>query len=343
MRAVRLVGVGKSVVAQEVGVPQPGRLEALVRVKAAGICHSDAHYRSGVTKTGALPVTFGHEVAGIVEVVGPEVTSVAPGDRVAVHYLVACGDCHHCRSGQEQFCPTGQMIGKHRDGGWAEFLCMPERNLFVLPAHVSLEHGAVMMCSSSTSLHALKKARLEGGETVAVFGIGGLGASAVQLAWAMGARDVFAVDANPVKLDLAASFGARPVSASQGDPAAEIRRLTSGRGVDVAVEVVGLPETMRWAVQSLAPRGRAAIAGLSDRTFEIASYTELLGREAEVIGVADHLAREMPLLLEFASRGALDLARVVTRRVPLDAAVIDGVLDELDRYGDHVRTVIVFD
>ena len=343
MRAVRLVGVGKSVVAQEIDVPQPGRLEALVRVKAAGICHSDAHYRSGVTKTGPLPVTFGHEVAGIVEVVGPEVTRVAPDDRVAVHYLVACGDCHHCRSGQEQFCPTGQMIGKHRDGGWAEFICMPERNLFVLPAHVPLEHGAVMMCSSSTSLHALKKARLEGGETVAVFGVGGLGASAVQLAWAMGARDVFAVDANPVKLELAAGFGARPVSASQGDPAAEIRRLTGGRGVDVAVEVVGLPETMRWAVQSLAPRGRAAIAGLSDRTFEIASYTELLGREAEVIGVADHLAQEMPLLLEFASRGALDLTRVITRRVPLEAAVIDGVLDELDRYGDHVRTVIVFD
>lgn len=343
MRAVRLVGVGKSVVAQEIDVPQPGRLEALVRVKAAGICHSDAHYRSGVTKTGPLPVTFGHEVAGIVEVVGPDVTRVAPGDRVAVHYLVACGDCHDCRSGQEQFCPTGQMIGKHRDGGWAEFICMPERNLFVLPARVSLEHGAIMMCSSSTSLHALKKARLEGGETVAVFGIGGLGASAVQLAWAMGARDVFAVDANPVKLDLAASFGACPVSASQGDPAAEIRRLTGGRGVDVAVEVVGLPETMRWAVQSLAPRGRAAIAGLSDRTFEIASYTELLGREAEVIGVADHLAQEMPLLLEFASRGALDLTRVITRRVPLEAAVIDGVLDELDRYGDHVRTVIVFD
>lgn len=200
-----------------------------------------------------------------------------------------------------------------------------------------------MMCSSSTSLHALKKARLAGGETVAVFGIGGLGSSAVLLARALGARDVFAVDMNPVKLDVAAALGAHPVSASTADPAAEIRRLTGGRGVDVAVEVIGLPETMRWAVQSLAPLGRAAIAGLSNRTFEIASYTELLGREAEVIGVNDHLAQEMPLLMEFARRGALDLTPVITRRVPLDAAVIDGVLDELDRYGDHVRTVVVFD
>jgi len=343
MRAVRLVEVGKPVIMQDVELPRPGRGEALVRVKAAGICHSDAHYRSGVTKTGPLPVTFGHEVAGVVEAVGPEVTRVAPGDRVAAHYLIACGECHHCRSGHEQFCPTCQMIGKHRDGGWADFICLPDRNFYVLPANVSLEHGAVMMCSSSTTLHALKKARLQGGETVAVFGIGGLGASAVQLARAMGARDVYAVDANRVKLELAATLGAEPVDASGGDPVAEIRRRTGGRGVDVTVEVVGLPETMRQAVRSLAVCGRAAIAGLSNRTFEIASYVELLGVEAEVIGVSDHLAQEMPLLMEFARRGALDLTRVITRRVPLDAGIINGVLDELDRYGDHVRTVIVFD
>lgn len=343
MRTVRLAEVGKPVIMQDVEVARPAGRDALVRVKAAGICHSDAHYRSGVTRTGPLPVTLGHEVAGIVETVGPEVTGVVPGDRVAVHYLVACGDCQHCRAGHEQFCPTGQMIGKHRDGGWADVICVPERNLFVLPANVSLEHGAVMMCSSSTSLHALRKARLVGGESVAVFGIGGLGASALQLARAMGAQDVFAVDVNPVKLDLAASLGAHPINAAHGDPVAEIRRLTGGRGVDVAVEVVGLSATMRQAVQSLAPRGRAAIAGLSNRTFEIASYVELLGTEAEVIGVADHLAGEMPLLMDFASRGALDLTRVITRRVPLDAAVIDGVLDELDRYGDHVRTVVVPD
>jgi threonine dehydrogenase-like Zn-dependent dehydrogenase len=175
---------------------------------------------------------------------------------------------------------------------------------------------------------------------VAVFGVGGLGASAVQLAMAMGALEVFAVDINPVKLALAASFGAVPVNAAEGDPVREIRRRTGGRGVDVSVELVGLPVTMRQAVQALAVQGRAAIAGLSDRTFEIASYTELLGTEAEVIGVADHLAQEMPQLLEFAVRGKLNLEKVITRRVPLDAAIVDGVLDELDRYGDHVRTVI---
>jgi propanol-preferring alcohol dehydrogenase len=217
---------------------------------------------------------------------------------------------------------------------------MPERSLFQLPPEISLEQGAVMMCSSSTSLHALKKARLRGGDTVAVFGVGGLGASAVQLAMAMGALEVFAVDINPVKLALAERFGAVPVNATEGDPVREIRRRTGGRGVDVSVELVGLPVTMRQAVQALAVQGRAAIAGLSDRTFELASYTELLGTEAEVIGVADHLAQEMPQLLEFAVRGKLNLEKVITRRVPLDAGIVDGVLDELDRYGDHVRTVI---
>jgi D-arabinose 1-dehydrogenase-like Zn-dependent alcohol dehydrogenase len=338
MRAIRLVAQKKPVVMQEIDVPRPGRKDVLVRVKAAGICHSDAHYRSGVTRTGPLPVTLGHEVAGIVEEVGSEVARFKPGDRVSVHYLASCGDCHHCSRGSEQFCGTAQMIGKHREGGWADYISMPERSLFHLPPEISLEQGAVMMCSSSTSLHALKKARLRGGDTVAVFGIGGLGASAVQLAKAMGALEVFAVDINPVKLALAESFGAVPVNAAQGDPVQEIRRRTGGRGVDVSVEVVGLPVTMRQAVQVLAVR--AAIAGLSDRTFELASYTELLGTEAEVIGVADHLAREMPQLLEFAVRGRLNVEKVITRRVPLDAAIVDGVLDELDRYGDHVRTVI---
>ena len=341
MRAVRLAELRKPVVMEDVDVPRPRAKDVLVQVKAAGICHSDAHYRSGVTRTGPLPVTLGHEVAGIVETVGSAVTRFEKGDRVSVHYLVACGDCHHCRRGFEQFCSTGQMVGKHRDGGWADYICVPERSLISLPPDVSLEQGAVMMCSSSTSFHALKKARLQGGETVAVFGIGGLGASALQLAKAMGALDVFAVDVNPVKLALAERFGAHPVNAAESDPVKEIRRQTGGRGVDVAVEVVGLPVTMRQAVQSLAVHGRAAIAGLSDRTFEIASYAELLGTEAEVIGVADHLAQEMPLLLEFARRGTLDLTKVITRRVPLEAVIIDGVLDELDAFGNHVRTVIV--
>ncbi len=341
MRAIRLFEQKRPLKMQEIEIPRLDARELLIRVKAAGICHSDAHYRSGVTKVGPMPVTLGHEVAGVVEQVGSDVSRFKSGDRVCVHYLVSCGECHYCSRGSEQFCKSGKMIGKFRDGGWADFISMPERSVYHLPPEISIEQGAVMMCSSSTSLHALKKARLKGGETVAVFGIGGLGSSALQLARAMGALQVFAVDINPVKLKLAESLGAVPIDAAQGDPVRAIRKHTDGRGVDVAVEVLGLPTTMRQAVQSLAIQGRAAIAGLSDRTFEIASYTELLSAEAEVIGVADHLAQELPLLLEFAQQGKLNLKNVITRTVPLDADVINGVLDELDRYGDHVRTVIV--
>lgn len=341
MRAIRLFEQKKPLKMQEIEIPLLDTRDILIRVKAAGICHSDAHYRSGVTKVGPMPVTLGHEVAGVVEKIGSDVTRFKAGDRVCAHYLISCGECHYCSRGSEQFCKSGKMIGKHRDGGWADYINMPERSVFHLPQEIPIEHGAVMMCSSSTSLHALKKARLKGGETAAIFGVGGLGASALQLAMAMGALQVFAVDINPVKLKLAAGFGAIPIDASQGDPVAEIWKRTDGKGVDVAVEVLGLPTTMRQAVQSLAIQGRAAIAGLSDRTFEIASYAELLGKEAEVIGVADHLAQEMPLLLEFGQQGKLNLKDVITRTVPLDADAINSVLDELDRYGDHVRTVIV--
>jgi D-arabinose 1-dehydrogenase-like Zn-dependent alcohol dehydrogenase len=340
MRAIRLMEPGKPAKMQEIDVPRPGASDVLVRVKAAGVCHSDAHYRSGVTKAGPLPVTLGHEVAGVVEETGSAVSTLAAGDRVCIHYLTSCGRCYYCSRGNEQFCGTGKMIGKHRDGGWAEYICMPERSVFRLPSEIPVDHGAVMMCSSSTALHALLKARLQPGETVAVFGVGGLGSSAVQLARACGAFQVFAVDINPAKLERAEGWGAVPIHASGSDPVAEIRRRTEGRGVDVAVELIGLPVTMKQAVQSLGKLGRAAIAGLSDRTFEIASYGELLGPEAEIIGVADHLAQELPLLLEFVRRGDLKLAEVITRTVPLDADVLNGVLDELDRYGDHVRTVI---
>jgi propanol-preferring alcohol dehydrogenase len=198
-----------------------------------------------------------------------------------------------------------------------------------------------MMCSSSTSLHALRKARLQPGETVAVFGAGGLGMSAIQLARGLGSLAVYAVDINAEKLRLAAGFGAIPVDAAQTDPVAELRRLTGGRGVDVAVELIGLPLTMRQAVQSLGVMGRASLAGITQTPFEVDSYRELIGKEAEVIGCSDHLLQEFPLLIEFARRGVLDLSHVVTRTVPLDAGPVNATLDALQQFGGEVRTVII--
>jgi propanol-preferring alcohol dehydrogenase len=340
MKAVRLMSVDQPLVLEEVPRPKADSGEVLVEVQAAGICHSDAHYRKGTTPAGPLPLTPGHEVAGVVAEAGPGVKNLSVGERVCLHYLVVCGECTHCRTGHEQFCSRGAMLGKHRDGGYAEYIVVPEWNAVPLPENIPFDQGAVMMCSSATALHALRKARLKAGETVAVYGAGGLGLSAVQLAAALGAGQVYAIDRVVEKLELAAGFGAVPIDAGAQDPVEAIREATSGRGVDVTVEMIGSPGTMRQAVQSLAPLGRAAIAGLTDRLLELDSYGELIGGEAEVIGVSDHLRSELPNLIGLVERGRLNLGSVITGAVPLEAEAINDVLDGLEAGTVTGRVVI---
>jgi D-arabinose 1-dehydrogenase-like Zn-dependent alcohol dehydrogenase len=338
-RAVRLAAPGRPLEDARLNAPVPDLGEILVQVKAAGICHSDAHYRSGVGSTNH-PLTLGHEVAGVVAAVGAGVKRPRIGDRVCLHYLVTCGECTDCRAGREQFCATGKMIGKDRDGGFAELIRVPARNAHPLPDAIPFEHGAIMMCSSATALHALRKARVSPGDAVAVFGIGGLGYSALQLARALGASTVFAVDLNASKLARARRLGATPIDAQSGDPVRTIREATGGRGVDAALELIGSARALEQAAQALAPQGRAALAGLTQERLSVAPYRDILAREAEIIGVSDHLASEITELMDFVTRGELDLREAVTRVVPLDAAVIDGVLDGLEAFRDEVRCVI---
>jgi 2-desacetyl-2-hydroxyethyl bacteriochlorophyllide A dehydrogenase len=340
MKAVRMVASGQPLELQEVPIPEPGVGDILIRVKAAGICHSDAHYRAGRSRVDPLPITLGHETAGIVERTGEGVKDLHPGDRVCVHYMVTCGACEYCHQGNEQFCRSGKMIGKDRDGGYAEFLCVPARSVFKLPDEIPFEHGAILMCSSATAFHALRKARLQPGESVAVFGVGGLGMSALQLAKSFGAARVFAVDINKKKLSLAKSLGAIPIDASHVDPVEEIQRRTGRQGVNVALELIGLPLTMEQAFLSLGVMGRVAIAGISEQSMSIAPYMDLINKEAEIIGVSDHLAQEFPLLLEWARTKQLDLSPLVTQRVTLDAQEINHALDNLEVFGDQVRVVI---
>ena len=340
MKAVRLIQPGQPLELHDLPRPKAGAGDVIVRVKAAGICHSDAHYRAGTAPVHPRPMTLGHEVAGIIEELGSNVTNLRLGDRVCVHYLATCGTCEWCASENEQFCTTGAMIGKARNGGYAEFLVMPARSVFRLPDEIPFAHGAIMMCSSATSLHALHKARLKPGETVAVFGVGGLGISAIQIAKALGAREVFAVDIQPSKLELARGLGAVPVNARKSDPVVAIQQHTRGKGVDVALELIGLPLTMEQAVRSLAIKGRAALAGITEKKFAIAPYDDLVNREAEIIGVSDHLASEIPLLIEFVRTGKLNLSGVITRTIPLHAAAINETLDRLDAFGEDVRVVI---
>lgn len=341
MKAVRLIKPGQPLQTQGIPAPAVDSDDVLVRVKAAGICHSDAHYRAGISPVRPLPMTLGHEVAGVVEEVGDHVQTLRVGDRVCLHYLVTCGECHYCHLGSEQFCISASMIGKYRDGGYAEYIGLPARSAFKLPDDIPFEQGAIMMCSAATSFHALRKTRLKPGETVAVFGVGGLGMAAVQLARAMGAWDVFAVDINPDKLSLAEDYGAIAIDSRKSDPVVAIKNRTAGKGVDVALELIGLPPTMTQAVQSLAVFGRAGMVGINEKTIAIDPYNQLIMREAEIIGVSDHLAQEIPALIDYVQRGKLDLSRVITETIPLDADRINQVMDRMDAYQHEGRVVII--
>jgi len=325
----------------EVPLPEIGPSEVLVRVAACGICHSDAHYRAGISPIDPLPVTLGHEVAGRVETVSREVHHVSPKDRVYVHYLVSCGSCDFCRRGHEQFCSKGQMIGKHRDGGYAEFIKVPARNVFLLPDEIPFELGAIMMCSSATALHALNKARLKPDQSVAIFGFGGLGFSALQLAKAFGCREVYVVDIKPAKLDSISAFGGIAIDATAGDPVDQIRKATDGKGVDVSIELVGSAITMGQAVRSLGVFGRAALVGLTAESMSVLPYPEVINKEVEILGVSDHLATELPLLMQLARNGKLCFPQGTLRSIDLDAAQINDALDEVEKSSDYIRTVIV--
>jgi len=302
MHAVRLTHLASPLADHEIAEPPVGDGEVLVDIRAAGICHSDAHYRAGGGSVN-LPLTLGHEIAGVVR---------GTGQRVALHYL------HD----------DGRMLGKEVDGGYAECIAVPEKNAVPIPDGVSFEAAAVMMCSTSTAYHALRLSALRPGESVAILGFGGLGASAVQLARVMGASRVFAVDRVAEKLELAASFGAIPAS------------VDDLRDVDVVLDFAGHPATTLQALRALARGGRIMIVAINLRELPIDPYRDVLARERHIIGVSDHTREELVELLQLAQRGVIDISRVITRRVSLEAAAINEVLDDLDNGTKHLRTVI---
>jgi 2-desacetyl-2-hydroxyethyl bacteriochlorophyllide A dehydrogenase len=302
MHAVRLTQLKSPLIDDDVPEPIAGSGELLVDIRAAGICHSDAHYRAGGGSVN-LPLTLGHEIAGVI---------VSTGQRVALHYL------HD----------DGRMLGKEVDGGYAERIVVPAANAVPIPDGVSFEAAAVMMCSTATAYHALRLAGLRAGESVAIIGFGGLGASAVQLAKVLGADRVFAVDRVPEKLEMAKSFGAIPVAAEE---------LCD---IDIALDFAGHPATTLQALRSLRRGGRIMIVAINLRELAIDPYRDVLANERHIIGVSDHTRDELVELLDLARRGEIEMSRVITRRVGLDADSINAVLDDLDRGTTHLRTVI---
>lgn len=335
MKTIQLIESGRPVVEVDMPDPSPGPGEIVVRVEAAGICHSDVHYRTGHRPLDTLPVTLGHETAGTVTAVGQDVATDLVGTRVALHYVMCCGTCDRCTRSGEQFCVDYEMLGVSVGGGYAESVIAPARNAVPIPETIDTAHAAVMMCSSATSLHALRRGRLQQGETVAVFGVGGLGMSAVQLATALGAGQVLAVDIDETRLAIAAGFGAIPIEADGA--AAAIR---DAGGADVALDLVGSIDVLRAALASVAPGGRVVSVGLTTGTIPIDPFEDLIHPEAEIMGSNDHLLEEIHDLFDFAVSGKIVLDDVVTAEIPLSADAVNDVMDRMEGYGSGVRTVI---
>ena len=336
MRSVRLTASNAPLEAADVPDPEAERGEVVVRIEAAGICHSDAHYRAGDPQTRTLPIILGHEIAGVIETTGADVDPVRVGERVGIHYVVSDGICDGCVRFGEQFCENYEMFGLTCDGGYAERIAVPAANAVPVPHGIPSEHAAVMMCSSATALHALRKGRLGDGERVAVFGVGGVGMSAVQLAPALGASLVYGIDIDPSRLDVAAGFGATPLLAGD-DPASTIQ---AAGGVDVALALVDRADVFATAMASLGKWGRLVAVGIGRDPVPLLPYRNLIGGEHELIGSNDHLLTEIHELFDLATRGVLSLGAVVTDVIPLEATAINTALDRLDGFGPGICTVI---
>src|SRR4051794_41163174 len=264
MRAVRFHGAGRPVVVEDVDAPRPGPGEVLIDVAAAGVCGTELHFLDGLLTPARTPITLGHEVAGTVAAVGEDVTGPAVGDRVAVHYLHACGSCRWCRAGEDHLCdePLG-FLAFATDGGFAEQLVVPASAAVPVPEGVDLAEAATLCCSGTTALHAAEVAGVGGEAWAVVYGTGGVGLALVQVLRELGARPI-AVARNPQRLALAAELGAEvTVDASRQDVASVVREATGGAGADVVFELVGTEETGAAALASLGKRGTLVYVGYS--------------------------------------------------------------------------------
>jgi alcohol dehydrogenase, propanol-preferring len=326
MQAARYHGPGHGLALEEVAVPAPGPAEAVVRVAAAGVCHTELQFLAGTLNLGVTPLTLGHEIAGEVTAVGPAVRNVAVGDRVVVYYYAPCGECRWCATGAENLCPnTAAQVGFTADGGFAPYVRVAARNLVPVPESLPLDEAATVGCSVATALHALRAvADVRLGETVVVYGVGAVGFALVQLARLAGAR-VIAIGRTPEKLALARTLGADvTINATEDDPVGAVLDLTDGEGADVVCEGVATAETMDHAARMLRRRGRLVFVGYGADPFVINPLLLVL-REARVLGAVGNTLDELREAVALAASGRV--RAIVGERLPL--ARVDEALEAL--------------
>jgi succinate semialdehyde reductase (NADPH) len=328
---------------EELRDPEPRAGEVLVRVAACGVCHTDLHIHDGSVPF-PLPCVLGHEISGTVLELGEGVTDLEAGQRVVGAFIMPCGACPMCRAGREELCDLffahnrlngtlydgktrlfdagGQPVWMYSMGGLSEQAVIPARGVAPLHDDVELTDSAILGCALMTAYGAVTQVgRLQRDETVAVFGAGGVGGSVIQVARALGASQVIAVDVSDDKLDLARDLGATEViNASRDDPVQVARELTDGRGTDVAFEAIGRPQTFRQATETVADGGRSVMVGIAPvgLTAEV-EITRLVRRKLQVLGSFGGRPRhDLHALMDLVVRGELNLAGAIGARFSLD-------------------------
>jgi S-(hydroxymethyl)mycothiol dehydrogenase len=340
-----------------VQVPDPGPGEALVRVQACGVCHTDLHYREGAIND-EFPFLLGHEASGRVEAVGPDVTSVAPGDFVVLAWRAPCGQCRSCLRGRPWYCfdsrnasqkmtledgtPLSAAIGI---GAFAELCLVAAGQAVKVDPAARPEAAGLVGCGIMAGFGAITNtAQVGRGDTVAVFGCGGVGNAAVHAAALVGARKVIAVDIDARKLELARQFGATDtVDSSQANPVDAVRELTGGFGADVTVEAVGHPDVFKQAFHARDHAGTLVQVGVPNPQMRIdVRMLDFYGRGGSLrpAWYGDCLpTRDFPILIDLYLRGRYDLDRFVSETIALDQ--VEEAFAKMQR-NEVLRSVVVF-
>jgi len=361
MKAAVLRQINVPMEIEDVDIALPIGREVLVRVAAVGLCHSDLHVFDG-SYPNVLPTILGHEVAGVVEQVGPDVHRVRPGDHVVLSLSFNCGHCEHCQSGNPQRCMTPEASRRPgeparvtkgsevidpfmRIGGFAEQVLVHDSGCIVIDRDVPLDRACLIGCGVTTGYGAaVRTAGVRVGDRVAVIGCGGVGLSAINGAAIAGAKQIIAIDRVPAKLELARAFGATDViDAATGDVAEQVMALTGGRGVDHALEAIGRKDTVEAAFGSLAKGGTATVIGVSAMGTTVEFAPNRLLREVALQGSNMGSVRpgiDIPDCVDFYRSGRLKLDELVSRTRPL-TEINEAIADM--RAAQLARTVITFD
>lgn len=296
--------------------PEPGAGEALVSLSKVGICGSDTHFViDGSAKPAFRPIVLGHEPCGRLEALGPGTSGPEIGSRVAIVPLITCQECELCASGRSTICKRRLCLGSDCHGCWADLVTVPVRNLVAVPDELSDELAAVATDSVATAYHAVaNRGGVGAGSTVAVWGTGGLGLSAVGIARTLGAATVIAVDPREEARQWALETGADEALA----PDRALERITAIGGVDVALEFVGRPQTIEGAVRSLDDGGRAVVIGVGDGHADAGRMMTFVLREREMVGSYGAEPEEVVEVVRLMASGELHLPRVVGDVIPLD-------------------------